>query len=124
MKFRSLLFFSSFFCFPISFLAFINILYSSYFDYFLNINSYTFVLFLSFLVGALFYIIGKNSDKDLKFFDKIFLIIFIYLTSSFFIALPFYLSASRRLCLLNAERDLLRRWPEPMPPIDWLDCLW
>jgi len=101
MKFRSLLFFSSFFCFPISFLAFINILYSSYFDYFLNINSYTFVLFLSFLIGALFYIIGKNSDKDLKFFDKIFLIIFIYLTSSFFIALPFYLS-NYQISLINS----------------------
>ena len=40
MNFRSISFYLSLFCFPISLLAFINILYSSYFDYFLSIESY------------------------------------------------------------------------------------
>ena len=40
MNFKSISFYLSLFCFPISLLSFINILYSSYFDYFLSIESY------------------------------------------------------------------------------------
>ena len=80
------------FCFPISILAFINILYSSYFDYFLSINSYIATLFLSFLVGLVLFFIGKKSEKKINFIEQLLLIILVYILISFFIALPFYFS--------------------------------
>ena len=39
MNLKSISFYLSLFCFPISILAFVNILYSSYFNYFLNRNN-------------------------------------------------------------------------------------
>ncbi len=80
------------FCFPISFLAFVNILYSSYFDYFLSINSYIITLFVSLLFGAAFLFFGSKSEKKINFIEQLVLIILVYLLISFFIALPFYLS--------------------------------
>ena len=41
-------------------------------------------------IGLFYY--GKNSPKKINFIEQLFLIIFIYLLTSFLIALPFYLS--------------------------------
>ena len=92
MNFKGISYYLSLFCFPISILAFINILYSSYFDYFLSINSYVVTLIVSFTIGLILVFIGKNSEKRINFIEQLLLIISIYLLISFFIALPFYLS--------------------------------
>ena len=92
MNFKRISYFLGLFCFPVSVLAFVNILYSSYFDYFLSINSYIFTLVVSFLVGLALLIIGKKSEKKINFIEQLLLIILVYLLISFFIALPFYLS--------------------------------
>ena len=92
MNFKSISYFLGLFCFPISFLAFVNILYSSYFDYFLSINSYVITLFSSFIVGLSLMFIGKKAEKKINFIEQLLLIIFVYLLISSFIALPFYLS--------------------------------
>jgi trk system potassium uptake protein len=101
MNFRAISYYLGLFCFPISFLAFINILYSSYFDYFLSINSYitTFLISLSFGAGLLYY--GKNSSKKINFFEQIFLIIIVYLLTAFLISIPFYLS-NNQVIFLNS----------------------
>ena len=80
------------FCFPISILAFINILYSSYFDYFLSIDSYFTTLFLSLIVGLVLLFIGKKSKKRINFIEQLILIIFVYFLISLLISIPFYLS--------------------------------
>jgi trk system potassium uptake protein TrkH len=92
MNSKSISYFLSFFCFPISFLAFINILYASYFDYFLSIDSYftTFLVSLIGGLGLLYY--GKNSSKKINFLEQLFLIIIVYLLTAFLISIPFYLS--------------------------------
>ena len=92
MNIRSISFYLSLFCFPISLLSFINILYASYFDFFLSIDTYfiTLIVSLIFGFGLLYY--GKNSLKKINFFEQLILIIFSYLLSSFLIAIPFYLS--------------------------------
>ena len=82
----------SLFCFPISILAFINILYSSYFDYFLNINSYVTTLIVSFTIGSCLLFFGKRSEKRINFIEQLLLIILVYFLISVFVALPFYLS--------------------------------
>ena len=92
MNFKRISYYLGLFCFPLSILAFINILYSSYFDYFLSINSYVTTLIVSFVVGSGLLFIGKKSEKRINFIEQLLLIILVYLLISFFIALPFYLS--------------------------------
>ena len=92
MNFRAISFYLSLFCFPISFLSFINILYSTYFDYFLSVESYTLTLISSLSVGILFYFFGKNARKKIVFFEQLILIISVISFSSFFISLPYYFS--------------------------------
>ena len=92
MNFKSISFFLSLFCFPISLLAFINILYSSYFDYFLSIESYFTTLILSLFLGLSLYFFGKKSNKNINFIDQIILIILVYIFVGLLISLPFYLS--------------------------------
>ncbi len=92
MNFKRISYFLGLSCFPISILAFINILYSSYFDYFLSINSYLITLIISFVIGLLLVFFSKKAEKKINFIEQLVLIILIYLLASFFIALPFYLS--------------------------------
>ena len=92
MNIKGIIYYQSLFCFPISFLAFLNILYSSYFDYFLNLESYFITLFVSLFVGLLFYFFGKKAEKKIDFHEQILLIILIYLTTSLLISIPYYLS--------------------------------
>ena len=63
MNFKSISFYLSLFCFPISFLAFVNILYASYFDYFLSIETYFTTLGVSLLLGLSLLYYGKKGSK-------------------------------------------------------------
>ena len=101
MNFKNISYFLGFFCFPISFLAFINILYSSYFDYFLSIDSYftTFLISIFFGVGLLYN--GKDSQKKINFIEQLILIIIVYVLAALLIAIPFYLS-NNQVTFLNA----------------------
>ena len=92
MNFKGISFYLSLFCFPISLLAFINILYASYFDFFLSIDTYftTLIVSLSAGFGLMYY--GKQSKKNINFIEQLILIIASYLFTSVLIAIPFYLS--------------------------------
>ena len=92
MNYKRISYYLGLFCFPVSVLAFVNILYSSYFDYFLSINSYIITLVVSFFVGLVLLIIGNKSEKKINFIEQLLLIILVYLLISIFISLPFYLS--------------------------------
>ena len=92
MNFKGISFYLSLFCFPISILAFINILYASYFDYFLSIDTYFSTLIISLLIGLGFLYYGKNSKKNIDFIEQLSLVIISYLITSLLIAIPFYLS--------------------------------
>ncbi len=92
MNFKSISFYLSLFCFPISVLAFINILYASYFDYFLSIDTYFLTLIVSLIAGLGLLYFGRNSKKNINFIEQLILIIVTYLLTSILIAIPFYLS--------------------------------
>ena len=92
MNFKSISYYLGLFCFPVSILAFINILYSSYFDYFLSINSYVVTLIVSFTIGSGLLFFGKKSEKRINFIEQLLLIVLVYFLISLFVALPFYLS--------------------------------
>jgi len=67
-------------------------LYSSYFDYFLSIESYFITLILSLFLGFLLYFFGKNSNKNINFTEQLVLIVLVYFLIGILISLPFYLS--------------------------------
>ena len=92
MNFKGISFYLSLFCFPISFLAFINILYATYFDYYLSIETYFTTLIVSLIVGLGLLYFGKNSTKKINYIDQLVLIISTYFLNSTLIAVPFYLS--------------------------------
>ena len=70
MNFKSISFYLSFFSFSISFLAFINILYASYFDFFLSIDTYFTTLISSLIIGSGLVYYGKNSKKNINFLNN------------------------------------------------------
>ena len=92
MNFKSISYFLGLFCFPISFLSFVNILYSSYFDYFLSIDAYFTTLLISLIVGYGLLYYGKNSQKKINYIEQILLIILVYFLTALLISIPFYLS--------------------------------
>ena len=92
MKLKSLSFYLSLFCFPISLLSFVNILYASYFDYFLSIESYFITLTISLLIGASLFFFGRKADKNINFINQLILIILVYFLIGFLISIPYYLS--------------------------------
>tara|TARA_Y100001970_G_scaffold51185_1_gene64783 strand:+ start:658 stop:2016 length:1359 start_codon:yes stop_codon:yes gene_type:complete len=73
-------------------MALLNIFYSFYFDYLLNIQTYVAVLFLSLIVGFNLYNFGKKEKENINIFEQIFTILLIYFFISFFIQIPFYFS--------------------------------
>ena len=92
MSLKNISFYLGLFCFPISLLAFINILYASYFDFFLSIDTYFTTLIISLLLGFGLLYYGKNSKKNINFFEQLILVIVTYFLTSILIAIPFYLS--------------------------------
>jgi len=92
INYKGISYYLGLFCFPISLLAFFNILFSSYFNYFLNLNSYVITLGLSLVIGSIFYLFGNKTNKKIDFQEQLILVILIYLTISLLISAPYYLS--------------------------------
>ena len=81
----------SFFFIIISFFSFINIIYSYYFNLYLNLNTYYFSLILSGLIGLIFYII-KVPEKKPSIFEKIATVLLGYVLMPLILSIPLYLS--------------------------------
>ena len=75
----------------ISILSFFNILYSYYFNLYLNLDSYVYSLFISLFLGLIFLIKKKNNFK-ISIYTKIITVITGYLILPFIISIPFYFS--------------------------------
>ena len=79
-------------CYPIIILAFFNILYSSYFDHYLNLNSYIVTLITASSFALIFYNLSKDVEKNINFIEQLLLIFLIYFFVSLLISIPYYLS--------------------------------
>ena len=90
----------SFFFLLISVFSFLNIIYSYYFNLYLNLNTYYFSLVISALVGFLFYKID-TSDKKPTIFEKILTVLLGYFIMPLVLSIPFYFSIYN-LTFLNA----------------------
>tara|TARA_B100001248_G_scaffold232084_1_gene192822 strand:- start:75 stop:1481 length:1407 start_codon:yes stop_codon:yes gene_type:complete len=81
----------SFFFIIISFFSFLNILYSYYFNLYLNLNNYYFSLVISGLIGFIFYKL-KTSPKKPSIYEKILTVLLGYFLMPLILAVPLYLS--------------------------------
>ena len=81
----------SFFFILISVLSFFNIIYSFYFNLYLNLNTYYFTLVSSLLIAGLFYKI-KSIDKKPSIFEKILTVLLGYFLLPLILSIPFYFS--------------------------------
>ncbi len=88
------------FCILISILSFFNIIYSYYFNLYLNLNTYLFTLITSLLFGVLL-LLKKNILIKINIYQKILTVIIGYLFLPLIISIPFYLSIYN-LSLLNS----------------------
>ena len=90
----------SFFFLLISVFSFLNIIYSYYFNLYLNLNTYYFSLVISVLISFLFYKIEK-SEKKPTIFEKILTVLLGYFIMPLVLSIPFYFSIYN-LTFLNA----------------------
>ena len=81
----------SFFFFLVSILSFFNIIYSYYFDLYLNLDTYYLSLIVSFVISILFYKL-KLPEKKLTIFDKILTVFSGYILIPLVLSIPFYFS--------------------------------
>ena len=81
----------SFFFIVISFFSFFNIIYSYYFNLYLNLNTYYFSLIISAVIGIIFYKI-KTDQKKPSIFEKILTVLLGYILMPLVLSIPFYLS--------------------------------
>ena len=90
----------SFFFLLVSIFSFFNIIYSYYFNFFLNLNTYYISLISSLLISILFYKIKTNPNKP-SIFEKILTVILGYILLPLVLSIPFYFSIYN-LSFLNA----------------------
>ena len=90
----------SFFFILISIFSFFNIIYSYYFNLYLNLNTYYVSLIISVFIGVIFYSF-KSSLKKPSIFEKILTVLLGYVLIPIVLCLPFYLSIYN-LTFLNA----------------------
>ena len=81
----------SFFFILISIFSFLNIIYSYYFNFYLNLNTYYFSLIISLVIGIIFYKI-KTDPKKPSIFEKILTVLLGYFLMPLILSIPFYLS--------------------------------
>ena len=92
MNYKSILFFLGVYSLSVSFFSLINILYSIYFNFILDLNSYVITLIISLIVGLLFYFLGRNDSKNISLGDQVAFIILSFLFLPLMISIPYYLS--------------------------------
>ena len=81
----------SFFFILISLFSFFNIIYSYYFNLYLNLNTYYVSLIISLFIGIIFYYLKSIENKP-SIFEKILTVLFGYILMPIVLCIPFYLS--------------------------------
>ncbi len=107
----------SFFFILVSIFSFLNIIYSYYFNLYLNLNTYYFSLFSSLIIGLLFFKM-KETTKKPTIFEKILTVFLGYILLPLVLSLPFYFSIYN-LTFLNSifesvSGTLIFKLPSPI----------
>ena len=92
MNYRGILFFFGIYSLFVSFFSILNILYSIYFNFILDLNSYIISLIISLITGLSFCFIGRRYNKNISLSDQIVLIILSFIFIPLLISVPYFLS--------------------------------
>ena len=92
MNYKSILFFLGIYSLLVSLLSILNILYSIYFDFIIDLNSYLITFFTSLILGFLFYYVGRNHSKDITLTDQIVVVVLSFILIPCLISIPYVLS--------------------------------
>ena len=76
----------------LSIFSFFNIIYSYYFNIFLNVDAYTYSFFISLILGLFAIFFKKIKFKKILLYEKIVTVLFGYFFFPLIISIPFYLS--------------------------------
>ena len=92
MNYKGILFFLGFYSLLVSFFSILNILYSIYFNFILDLNSYVISLIISLIAGSFFCFIGRKHHKNISLSDQIVFIILSFILIPLLISVPYFLS--------------------------------
>jgi len=89
---RFSLIYIGYFLILLSIFSFFNIIYSYYFNIFLNVDAYTFSFFISLILGLFAIFFKKIKYKKILIYEKIITVLFGYFFFPLIISIPFYFS--------------------------------
>ena len=92
MNYKGILFFLGIYSLFVSFFSILNILYSIYFNFISDLNSYVISLIISLIVGFSFCFVGSGHNKNISLSDQIVLIILSFIFIPLLISIPYFLS--------------------------------
>jgi len=101
MNYKSIIFYLGVFSLLVSSFSFLNILYSIYFSFLLDLNSYLITFLISLTVGSLFLYTGRKHRKNISLNDQMLFILLCFLFIPLLISIPYYLSIYK-ISLLNS----------------------
>tara|TARA_B100001123_G_scaffold441302_1_gene582198 strand:+ start:156 stop:1577 length:1422 start_codon:yes stop_codon:yes gene_type:complete len=92
MNYKGILFFLGIYSLVVSIFSVLNILYSIYFDFIIDLNSYFITFSISAFVGLFFCYIGYNFSKNINLTDQIIFILLGFLLMPCLISIPYIFS--------------------------------
>ena len=90
MNYKGILFFLGIYSLFVSFFSFLNILYSIYFDFTLNLKLYSFTLIISLIIGIAFTLVGRKDKRNISIVDQIILVILSFFFIPSLISIPYF----------------------------------
>ena len=92
MNHRGILFFLGIYSLFISFFSILNIFYSIYFNFILDLDSYVISLIISIIIGSSFCFLGRGYNRNISLSDQIVLIILSFIFIPLLVSIPYFLS--------------------------------
>ena len=92
MNYKSILFFLGIYSLLVSLFSVLNILYSIYFNFIIDLNSYLLTFLISLIIGSTFYYVGRNHSKDINLTDQIIFVVLSFILIPFLISIPYIFS--------------------------------
>ena len=92
MNHKSIAFYLGIFSLFVSFFSILNVLYTVYLNFILDINSYLITFVISLILGLSLFFWGKNHNKNISLIDQIVFILLSFVIIPTLISLPYFLS--------------------------------
>jgi len=101
MNYKGVLFYLGTYSLVVSVFSVLNILYSIYFDFVIDLNSYLLTFLISLVVGSLFFYVGRLHSKNITLTDQITFIVLSFIFIPLLISIPYFFSIYN-ISLLNS----------------------